>query len=133
MTTTPAPRRPGTPAGDDPLLLVAVCGGQRCRAVRALADDRSPDSPTSRTVIGEAVRTTRHSIMLSTGCLGPCAQGAVVALGPATMRGRAMAWLSPPTYWGSTETAQRSAALSRCIIASASTVDANLLPRTWQP
>lgn len=98
----------------------------------ALTDDRSPSSPTSRSVIGDAVRTTRHSIMLSTNCLGPCAQATVVALGAATMKNRAWAWLPPPTYWRATETAQRAAELGGCIKASAITVDANLADRIRQ-
>lgn len=130
MTTAPVPRHTGTPADAEPLLLVAVCGGQRCRAVRALADERSPDAPTSSSVIGEAVRTTRHAVMLSTGCLGPCAQGAVVAIGAATLTDRALSWLSPPVCWGSTQTAQRAAAISQCIKASAVTVDTSRENRT---
>lgn len=133
MTHTPAPRRAVTPAGDYPLLLVAVCGGQRCRAVRALDDERSPDSPNSCSVIREAVRSTRNAVMLATGCLGPCAEGAVVAIGAAILTDRALAWVSPPTYWGSTQTAQRAAALSHCIKASAVRVAANYGCRTGKP
>lgn len=107
------------------MLLVAVCGGRRCRALRALADNRWPETPTSDAVIRESVRGTRHAIMLSTGCLGPCAQAAVVALGRATINDRALAWLSPPSYWGSTETPQRAAALGQCINALTPLVEAD--------
>lgn len=122
MSTSRQPLPAKTGADDQPLLLVAVCGGQRCRALRALRDDQSPESPASSSVIREAVRTTRRSMMLSTSCLGPCAQAAVVAVGWATMNDRALAWLSPPVCWGSTETPQNAAALTEWIRASAPTL-----------
>lgn len=110
---------PDTTPDDDPLLVVAVCEGQRCRAVRTRQNDRSPDSTASSTVIREAVRTTRRSIMLSTSCIGPCAQAAVVAVGWATVDNQSLSWLSPPTCWGSTEAAHEVTALGEWISAAA--------------
>lgn len=119
-----SPLSPGTRPDEQPLLVVAVCGGQRCRALRALHDDRSPGSPTSDSPIREAVRATPRSMMLSTGCIGPCARAAVVAVGWATMQDRSLAWLSPPVCWGPVETAPRAAALAEWIRALAPTLAA---------
>ena len=121
--TTSRPRPPADPAADDrPLLAVAVCGGQRCRALRALQDDRSPGTPPSDSRLRDAVRTTSRSMMLSTSCLGPCAQAAVVAVGWATMQDRSLAWLWPPVCWGAAETPQRAAALVDWLCALAPTL-----------
>jgi len=88
------------------------------RAPRA-ADDQSLGLPDGSQVIREAVRGTRRTLMLSTDCLGPCAQGAVVAVGWATVKDRSLAWLWPPACWASTETPQRAATLARWINALA--------------
>ena len=119
MTTNRPPRSADT-ADNAPLLVVAVCGGQRCRALRALQDDRSPGTPPSSLVISETVRSTRRSVMLSTDCLGPCAHGALVTVGWATMKDHTLAWLAAPTYWESTETPQRATTLIEWISTAAS-------------
>ena len=126
--TTDQPPHPAGAAADisagEPLLVVAVCDGHRCGALRARCDDRSPESPDSSQLIREAVRGTKRSVMLSTRCLGPCVQGAVVAVGWATITNRSLAWLWPPVCWGSTETPQRAAALEEWIRALAPTIPA---------
>ena len=106
-----------TAGEDDTLLVVAVCAGQRCRALRALQDERSPGTTDSSTVISEAVRGTRRTVMLSTSCLGPCARAAVVAAGWGTLRGQALTWSSPPGCWGSTESPQQAATVGAWISA----------------
>jgi len=128
--TPSRPRSPADPAADKPaaddqaILAVAVCGGQRCRALRTLHGDRSPGSPPTDFPLREAVRTTSRSMMLSTSCLGPCAQAAVVAVGWSTIKDGALAWLWPPVCWGATETPQRAAALAGWINALAPAVTA---------
>ena len=120
--TTNRPPRSGVTADNAPLLVVAVCGGQRCRALRALQDDRSPGTPPSSLVISETVCSTKRSIMLSTDCLGPCAHGALVTVGWATMKDNTLAWLAPPTHWESTETPQHATTLIEWIRTAASSL-----------
>lgn len=104
---------------EEPLLVVAVCDGHRCRALRALRDDQPSGSPGSSSLIREAVRTSRHTMMLSTTCLGPCAHAAVVAVGRAFLEGSNAVWLAPPVCWGSTETDAHATELAQWISTTA--------------
>jgi hypothetical protein len=56
-------------------LVIAVCRGQRCAALREL---RGPDAGIEP--LKSAVSRTRGAILISTGCLGRCSLAAVVVL-----------------------------------------------------
>lgn len=59
----------------EPVRVVAVCQGHRCRALLAAQE------PHGMTALREAVRHSHRGALVSTGCAGPCAQGPVVVLG----------------------------------------------------
>ncbi|CAN5258773.1 hypothetical protein BH24ACT9_BH24ACT9_11600 [soil metagenome] len=63
---------PGGPLG-------MVCLGHRCAALHTLAQEvrAEPGLP----ALTEVVRSTRGAILVTTGCVGHCELGAVVALG----------------------------------------------------
>ncbi|WP_100499270.1 hypothetical protein [Geodermatophilus chilensis] len=71
--TRPAPAPVGTDPGGP---LVALCVGHRCAALRALAGTEE-----TVTALADAVRTTRGAVLVTAGCLGACAVGAVAAVG----------------------------------------------------
>jgi hypothetical protein len=73
--------------------VVAVCQGHRCRALLSL--QQPPGLPALR----EAVRRSRSSVLVSTGCLGPCAHGPVVAVGSGRHAGGALV-LTPQALLG---------------------------------
>ena len=119
---------PPDAAPEEPLLVVAVCDGHRCRALRALREDPAVGMAVSGSLIREAVRTTRRSMMLSTSCLGPCAQAAVVAVGRAVLEGSDAVWLAPPVCWASTEDVRHAAELAAWI-STAQTPSTTEVPR----
>lgn len=55
--------------------VVAVCQGRRCQAL--LAGHRQD----AMEVLREATRHSRHGILVSTGCAGPCSHAPVVVVG----------------------------------------------------
>ena len=65
----------GQPGSADLLRVVAACQGHRCRALLAAQD------PDGMTALRDAARDSRHGVLVSTGCAGPCAHAPVVMLG----------------------------------------------------
>lgn len=65
----------GQPGSADLLRVVAACQGHRCRALLAAQD------PDGMTALRDAARDSRHGVLVSTGCAGPCAHGPVVVIG----------------------------------------------------
>ncbi len=81
----PAARDPGGP-------LVALCLGQRCSALRALAGTQD-----SVAELQETMRCSRGAVLVTAGCLGPCALAAVAAVAHrdgATGRCSGTVWLA---------------------------------------
>lgn len=72
--TTPPDVRTEVPSLQRPTVL-AVCQGHRCRAL--LADQRLDGMDALR----QAVRRSRHGILVTTGCAGPCSHAPVVVVG----------------------------------------------------
>jgi len=62
-----------TPDPGGPLL--ALCVGQRCSALRALAG-----TPDGVSVLQETVACTRGAVLVTARCFGPCALAAVAAV-----------------------------------------------------
>jgi hypothetical protein len=104
------------PRGDDhveqPVLLVGVCAGHRCAALRRLhsvdphptdlmrsgadddaADTRQASYSESEGLIRQAIRDRCDAVLVSLPCLGPCAQGSVAALGAGVAGRHAQTWL----------------------------------------
>jgi len=71
----------GRPESADLLRVVAACQGHRCRALLAAQD------PDGMTALRNAVRSSPHGVLVSTGCAGPCAHGPVVVLGTGVVEG----------------------------------------------
>jgi hypothetical protein len=121
-----APRlAPGTAA--EHILVVAVCAGQRCRALRALRDPSAAGNGTSE-LLRQAVRRRPRSVLVSTGCLGPCARGCVAAVGTGSAASGELRWTGRPVGLGMVEMPQRAAALAGWITGSAP--DLATLPET---
>lgn len=81
----PAARDPGGP-------LLALCLGHRCSALRALAGTQD-----SVAELQETVRCSRGAVLVTAGCLGPCALAAVAAVAHrdgATGRSGSTVWLA---------------------------------------
>jgi hypothetical protein len=110
------PRAPLTAAG--PVLVVAVCAGHRCRALRALHDPAATGDSTGD-LLRQAVRRRPRAVLISTGCLGPCAHGCVAAVGTGTAAGGEISWAGRPVGLGMVEMPQRAAALAAWISDSA--------------
>lgn len=75
-------------------LYVMVCDGHRCGALL-----RSPDGDALQE-LRQAVRTSRRTVLISTGCLGGCSEGPLVAVASGQRVGRqvqaqGMWWLGP--------------------------------------
>ncbi|WP_026552394.1 hypothetical protein [Arthrobacter sp. H20] len=87
--------------------ILALCVGQRCSALRRLAENEN-----SVEDLKSAVKNSAGAVFISADCLGPCSLGAVAAVahrgGNGKDTGRSV-WL------GSTEGPQRSEALKRWI------------------
>ncbi len=84
---------PRPPAAQDPGgPLLALCLGQRCSALRALAGTQD-----SVGELQETVRGSRGAVLVTAGCLGPCGLAAVAAVthrDGATGRCSGTVWLS---------------------------------------
>lgn len=79
------------------LLVVAVCAGARCRALRQLHDPSAGDAGPAGAQLRAAVRGRPRSVLVSTECLGPCHRGCVAAVGPGSADGRGgVRWHRPP-------------------------------------
>lgn len=129
--------------GEQPVLLVGVCTGHRCAALRRIgngdpqhtdpiesganhsganidAADAGHDSLCdSERLIRQAIRDRRDAVLVSLPCLGPCAQGSVAALGAALAGHNALTWLGRPAMFGLTQIPERSRALADWIGAGA--------------
>ena len=88
--------------------MLALCVGQRCTALRMLADNSG-----SVDDLKSAVKDSSGAVLITAHCLGPCAVAAVAAVahreGGSGDTGRSV-WL------GGTEGSERSAALRQWII-----------------
>lgn len=89
------------------LLLVAACGGQRCRMLRQLHNPPNPGMDTGASLLRDAVRQRRDAVLISTGCLNACSHGSVVVVGWATMpkAGSVQLVLAPDHRWTDRTTA----------------------------
>lgn len=83
---------PPVPTPPDRLLVVVQCTGQRCRA---LTDLRDPHRPACDPALAAAVRSRPRSVLVTTGCLGPCHRGAVAAVGWGDRAGSRVSWTEP--------------------------------------
>ncbi len=110
-----SPGTSGTAAS--PVLVVAVCAGRRCRALRALHDPSAADGISD--LLMQSVQRRPRSVLVSTGCLGPCARGCVVAVGTGTAASGELRWAGRPVGLGMVEMPQRAAALAAWIAGSA--------------
>ena len=129
------PARCRQPAAADspgePVLLVAVCAGRRCQALRALHDPSASASGNCGQLLKEAVRRRPRSVLISTGCLGPCARGCVAAVGTGSATEGEIRWTGHPVGLGLIEMPERAAALAAWITSSAP--DLSTLPETlWR-
>ena len=126
------PARCRQPAAADspgePVLLVAVCAGRRCQALRALHDPSASASGNCGQLLKEAVRRRPRSVLISTGCLGPCGRGCVAAVGAGTATEGEIRWTAQPVGLGLVEIPERAAALAAWITSSAP--DLSTLPET---
>lgn len=79
------------------LLVVAVCAGPRCQALRGLHDPTAAAAGPAGAQLRAAVRERPGAVLVSTGCLGPCARGCVAVVGPgsADAQGR-VSWHGRP-------------------------------------
>lgn len=68
----------------EPVRVVAVCQGHRCRALLAAQE------PDGMTALRHAVRSSHRGALLSTGCAGPCSHGPVVVLGSGVVQDGAL-------------------------------------------
>lgn len=100
------------------MLIVAVCAGHRCRALRALHEPSATADGTSE-LLRQAVRHRPRSVLISTGCLGPCARGCVAAIGTGTAARGEIRWAGRPVGLGMIEIPRRAAALAAWISGSA--------------
>ena len=83
---------PPSVAGDPGGPLLALCVGQRCSALRALAGTQD-----SVAELQETVRCSRGGVLVTAGCLGPCALAAVAVVAHrdgATGRCSGTVWLA---------------------------------------
>ena len=102
----------------EPVLVVAVCAGRRCQALRDLHVS-SADADGTGALLRQAVRRRPRSVLVSTGCLGPCARGCVAAIGTGTAASGEICWTSRPVGLGMVEMPQRAVALAAWITSSA--------------
>ena len=97
------------PAHQD-VFLVAVCAGPRCQGLHRL---RSPDGaePDVCGPLREVVRRQPHGVLMTVGCLGPCARGSLAAFGDAVIAGERLNWSGSPLVAGGLDDPARMAAL----------------------
>lgn len=62
--------------------VVVACLGPRCAGLHALATADPDDGPLA--LLRTAVRTSHAGLLITTGCMGPCHEGAVVGVGHRT-------------------------------------------------
>lgn len=108
-----------TSAPAEHVLLVAACAGPRCRALRTLHDPSAAAFGSCGQLLCEAVRRRPGSVLLSTGCLGPCQRGCVAAVGWAVSDRGQLRWSARPVGLGMVEIPQRAMALAAWISGSA--------------
>jgi hypothetical protein len=104
---------------DEAVLLVAVCAGHRCQALRALREPSAAGSGSCGQLLKEAVRRSPRAVLISTRCLGPCARGCVAAVGTGTATEGGIHWTGRPVGLGMIEMPERAAALAAWITSSA--------------
>lgn len=126
----------GRPATDDakPVVLVAMCSGQRCAALRRLHEghlheghlhetDRDEDGncrhSQSEDLLRRAIRDRPEAVLVSVPCVGPCSHGSVAVVGPGLAGDGHLTWLGRPTVLGLTEDPQRAHALADWIASTA--------------
>jgi hypothetical protein len=102
----------------EPYLVVAVCAGARCRALRQLHDPSAASAGPPGQELRDAVRARQRAVLITTGCLGACHQGCVVAVGHGTTEAVGTAgaghliWAAPPVGLGLAELPDRSRELA---------------------
>ena len=102
----------------EPVLVVALCGGYRCRALRTRHDpSATADRPGQ--LLRQAVRRRPRSVLIFTGCLGPCAQGCVAAVGTGTAGDGELCWSGRPVGLSMVDLPRRATALAAWISSSA--------------
>ena len=106
----------GAPA--EAVLVVALCGGYRCRALRARHGPPVTADSTGQ-LLRQAVRRRPRSVLISTGCLRPCAGGCVAAVGTGTVGGGELCWSGRPVGLSMVDIPRRAAALAAWISSSA--------------
>lgn len=120
-------------SGDQPVVLVAMCSGTRCAALRRLdpanpsrardtksgeSDARSPYSE-SEQKLRSAIRARREAVLISVPCLGPCSHASVTAVGAGISGPSHLSWLGRPTLIGLSERPDRAAALADWVTSAA--------------
>ncbi|MBA3524882.1 MAG: hypothetical protein H0T85_10095 [Geodermatophilaceae bacterium] len=60
-------------------MIVVACLGHRCAGLHIVRTDQNGLGPLSE--LKSAVRTSVAGVLITTGCMGPCSQGAVVGVG----------------------------------------------------
>jgi len=119
----------GTPSDvDDPVLLIATCGGHRCAALHRL---RRGDDGVDRAELREAVGHQPRAVLLTTGCLGRCHDGGVAAVGWATGGREGLRWREQPVAVTEIHLVDRARALAQWVCGAAPRVDR--LPRRLRP
>lgn len=128
-------------SGDQEVLLVAYCNGNRCSGLRRLHAERAADlaghpaSPSSALEpLHRAIRRRPHSLLLSTPCLGHCDQAPMAALGWAFLADAGARWAGRPVGVGLLDRPERVAALGQWIATTAPDVESaqSLRPRPLQ-
>lgn len=120
------------PSGDDEqqVLLVAVCGGDRCAGLHRLkgsdeSDDESASDDRARAAredasvahvcgprMRAAVRERPDAILMTVACPGLCHLGGVVAVGWAASSERRLDWQGRPTLLSRVDEHDRNVALA---------------------
>lgn len=112
---SPRARTEGTLCPSDPscppqkVLLVAVCGGQRCAALRRL---RTGAPEVCGQPLLAAVRSRAGAVLLTTDCLQLWHRGGVAAVGWAEARGGQLNWLGSPVLVERVDAVHRAAGLA---------------------
>jgi len=119
IATGSEPGRRTASASARHLLLIAVCAGPRCRGLRNLHDPSATTSGPCGQILCEAVRRRPGSVLISTGCLGPCQRACVAAVGWAVGDSGQLRWSGRPVGLGMVEMPLRAAALAAWISGSA--------------
>ena len=106
------------------ILLVGVCAGRRCAALRRL-DAANPHQNAatdpdvqhglrseSEVLLRRAVRRRAGAVLMSVPCLGPCSHASVTALGAGLARPNSVSWLGRPAVFGLSQTPDRALVLA---------------------